>query len=115
MPQVIQEPVLVRSGQGKNGKPYEIYNIVVEDGQEVQVFGPVKLGDEVSDIKYNETYNVTQGKVVRAGGNQELLALVKENNQILKRLIAALTTPDKPADTVVDPMDEPLNVEDFNL
>lgn len=79
----------VRQGVSKKtNKPYELILVQTEDGNEVEVFGPVKDGDMVGDITFNAQYDQLQGKVIKADRTSEL---VNDLGAIKTRLVAIET------------------------
>ncbi len=71
---VIKINRVVNQGISKRtNKPYEIVLVTIEDGSEVEVFGPVKLGDTVGDIQFDEQYNKLKGKLVRPDKFMDIL------------------------------------------
>jgi hypothetical protein len=97
----ITEILRTKEGTGKNGKPYSLVTVRVnDDDNDVTVFGPAVVGDKVSDITLNSQFNNWQGKVVRdkpTSHNNEIAGLDVVLNQlktILDRqdtLVAMLT------------------------
>jgi hypothetical protein len=98
---ILNEAQPIRSGYSeKTKKNWSIYNVELEDGTEVQVFGPVRIGDLIKDISFNDQYNVTQGQVARPDKHEEVMKALQfmatQNKEIL-RLLRALAGEDAPA------------------
>lgn len=101
----------------KNNKPYQIVSVMVEDGTEVEVFGPVKQGDMVDNITFNSQYNKLQGQVVKADKNSELLndlsairqELIDMNKKLDKLLnpMASDVGPKLPSPAATQPLPTP--------
>lgn len=53
-------------GFGKNGE-WIMYSVILEDGKKLNVFGPVKVGDVVYELKQDPQYHTWSGKVKPAG------------------------------------------------
>lgn len=84
---IIQVMRTVREGVSKKtNKPYQILLVMVEDGSEIEVFGPAKKGDIVTEITHNEQYDKLQGRVVKSDKFEEVLKGIEEIKAGLKYL-----------------------------
>lgn len=91
---VIQILRTVRQGVSKKtNKPYEIVLVLTEQGDEIEVFGPAKQGDVVTEITFNDQYNKLQGKIIKPDRHDEVmkeLEEIKRNTQIIYKAIKTL-------------------------
>lgn len=53
-------------GYGKKGE-WVMYSVILEDGKKLNVFGPVKVGDVIYELKQDPQYHTWSGKVKPAG------------------------------------------------
>lgn len=53
-------------GFGKKGE-WVMYSVILEDGKKLNVFGPVKVGDVIYELKQDPQYHTWSGKVKPAG------------------------------------------------
>ena len=105
----IIEPVF-KSGSSDKG-PWSLAKVVAEDGNQVTVFNPVVVGDQI-EMTWNDKYKNWSGKVVKekqraqAESNVLLNKIYEQNSEmlrILKELRGDTIEPTTPkADKVVE-------------
>ena len=85
----IIEPVF-KSGSSDKG-PWSLAKVVAEDGNQVTVFNPVVVGDQI-EMTWNDKYKNWSGKVVKekqraqAESNVLLNKIYEQNSEILRLL-----------------------------
>lgn len=128
-------------GFGKNGE-WIMYSVILEDGKKLNVFGPVKVGDVVYELKQDPQYHTWQGKVKPAGStiapnnpvqdmsqptNAQIMEAVRKTYalvlEVQKKLNEELSTepyadqtPDEPEVLPDDAYDgEPVDIKTLNI
>ena len=98
-------------GIGKNNKPWVIYNVILDNGLKLGVFGPVEVGDlvydlvEESTIKGDREYKNWKGKVKSKADSRlpnDAHDLVDANQPTNAQILEAIRTTYKHIDEVKD-------------
>lgn len=71
----------------KTNKPYQILLVMVENGDEVEVFGPANPGDIVTDITFDQTYDQLKGRVLKQDKNAPILAEIGTKLDNIEKLV----------------------------
>jgi len=123
-------------GTGKNGKPWVMYTVILENGTKLNVFGPVHIGDTVYDLIQDEKYHTWNGKVKAAGStivpshdssqptNAQLMEAVRATYKLLVEVRKAQQgSQDEPytqdtfnKDVILEDIDgEPVDISSLNI
>lgn len=105
-------------GFGKKGE-WVMYSVILENGTKLNVFGPVKVGDIVYELKQDPQYHSWQGKVKPAGStiapNNVPDMSQPTNAQIMdavRKTYALLQDVKKKLDDELGETEKPLSYED---
>lgn len=84
----VTECSVKRQGTGKNGKPYVIYTIALDDGRSADSFNKLNVGDEVDASSIKETSFGLSIEAPRKGGysspSQSVPQSVLNKKELLK-------------------------------
>jgi hypothetical protein len=104
-------------GIGKNGKPWEMMSVILENGTKMNVFAPVESGDIVENLAQDPQYHNWTGKVRKAGGFRDasqptLATILNEILEIKKLLSGKEMTQEKFNEVILDDIsDEPVSLD----
>lgn len=83
----VTEVISVQNKTSKAGKPYTISTFKVEDNdEEIQAFGEAKIGMEVSDLQFNDTYHNWQAKLALPNRHEEVMTALRAIYKEVKKI-----------------------------
>lgn len=82
---LLNEGKAVKSGIGKNNKPWEMFEVELESGDTATLFGPIKIGTEVETFEH-ETYGL-QYRVKRANPMDDIKKQLDDLTKMVKWLV----------------------------
>jgi hypothetical protein len=91
MPKITKISNTRKGHSEKTGKDWEILICDLDEGStDVQIFGPGKVGDEVTAPTFNDQYNCSQAKMVRADRNAEVTSAIKQLEDKIDKVLEIL-------------------------
>lgn len=82
---VLNNGQAVKSGIGKNNKPWEMFEVELDSGDTCTLFGPIKIGAEVETYEH-ETYGL-QYRLKRANALDDVKKQLEDLTKMVRWLI----------------------------
>lgn len=101
-------------GVSSNGKPWTMYEVILENGIKLKVFGPVNVGDTVYELVQDPQYKSWNGKVKKAGSGNVVDMSQPTNAQIMNEILEIKKLLTKSEPMTQDTFNKDVVLEDIN-